>query len=134
MNKQKIIIIVVLILVAGLSVVVSKQLSAKKAQREFNANVSIPLAVTGRGTFVCLPHKDTTGPQTLECASGFLTEANEYYAVSTEELPEEFRNLTQTDQRVEITGLTVPVEALSTDMWQKYNMKGIIQIKTIKKI
>lgn len=37
--------------------------------------------VTVEGTYVCLPHKDTTGPQTDECALGIKTDDNRYYGL-----------------------------------------------------
>ena len=33
------------------------------------------------GEFVCLPHTDTTGPQTEECAFGLKTADGKYYAL-----------------------------------------------------
>lgn len=41
--------------------------------------------VTLSGTIVCLPHKDTSGPQTLECAFGLKDETERYYALTTED-------------------------------------------------
>jgi hypothetical protein len=38
--------------------------------------------VTIKGTALCLPHKDTTGPQTMECAYGLKDESGIYYALS----------------------------------------------------
>lgn len=37
--------------------------------------------VSLEGTLVCLPHKNTDGPQTLECASGLRTNKDKYYAL-----------------------------------------------------
>jgi hypothetical protein len=37
--------------------------------------------VTMEGTIVCLPHRDTSGPQTLECAYGLLGEDDNHYAL-----------------------------------------------------
>jgi hypothetical protein len=33
------------------------------------------------GTAVCLPHKDTSGPQTMECAYGLKDDTGRYYAL-----------------------------------------------------
>lgn len=35
--------------------------------------------ISVRGTVICLPHKDTSGPQTLECAFGLRTNDNRHY-------------------------------------------------------
>jgi len=40
--------------------------------------------VSLRGTSTCLPHIDTSGPQTLECAIGLKTEDGKYYALAGE--------------------------------------------------
>jgi hypothetical protein len=37
--------------------------------------------VTASGTLACLPHKDTNGPITEECAIGLRTEDGRYYAL-----------------------------------------------------
>lgn len=37
--------------------------------------------ITLQGKVVCLPHKDTSGPQTLECAFGFQDTNGNYYAL-----------------------------------------------------
>lgn len=37
---------------------------------------------TVEGEIVCLPHKDTDGPQTLECAYGVKLDDGTYYAVA----------------------------------------------------
>lgn len=33
------------------------------------------------GTVLCLPHKDTSGPQTMECAYGLQAEDGKYYGL-----------------------------------------------------
>lgn len=38
--------------------------------------------VTIKGESVCLPHRNTDGPQTMECAQGIKTSDGTYYAVS----------------------------------------------------
>lgn len=37
--------------------------------------------ITLEGEFVCLPHRDTTGPVTLECTFGFMDKDENYYLV-----------------------------------------------------
>lgn len=91
-----------------------------------------PVTVTVRGTYICLPHKDTTGPQTLECAMGIKTDAAGNYALDFSMLPA--GAYTSGDARVSVTGELVPVEALSSDMWQKYDMEGIIRATSVTKL
>jgi hypothetical protein len=45
------------------------------------AATSKPGDVTITGTILCLPHKDTSGPQTMECAYGLKDEAGNYYGL-----------------------------------------------------
>lgn len=51
----------------------------KKQQGGSAPAVSTQTTLTG--TFSCLPHTDSKGPQTLECALGMLSDTGEYYAL-----------------------------------------------------
>jgi hypothetical protein len=79
------------------------------------------------GTQVCLPHKDTTGPQTLECAIGMKTEAGDYYVLDlnlVSQAPADIPN----GKAFTASGFITPIEYLNTDQWQKYNVKGIFSV------
>lgn len=78
------------------------------------------------GEYVCLPHKDTEGPQTDECAAGIKTVADEYYALDLAQA-EELDSLTLGD-RISATGLVTPIERLSTDHWKQYMIEGIFSV------
>lgn len=86
-----------------------------------------PQNVTLSGTYVCLPHLNTSGAQTTECAFGIKTDDGVYYAVNFGQSADA---MTQFRGGAHITadGFVVIKEALSTDQWQKYNMKGIFTI------
>lgn len=82
------------------------------------------------GTFVCLPHKDTTGPQTEECAFGIKTDAGVHYAVNfgaSATMMEQFR----AGAHGTFTGFITPKETLSTNHWNKYIMEGIFTITEV---
>ena len=80
------------------------------------------------GEYVCLPHRDTSGPQTMECAFGLKTAPDTYYALDTYVYSGDvFMNLSM-GTRVTVEGLVTPVEMLSSDHWQKYNIKGIMSV------
>lgn len=84
---------------------------------------SQPKRVTMEGEIVCLPHRNTSGPQTMECAFGIKTDEGEYYAFDTglmSSMPTQY-----TSGRIRANGILTPIEELSTDQWQKYNIKGI---------
>ncbi len=95
-------------------------------------------AVTSRevsmvGTFTCLPHADTTGPQTLECAFG-IKEAGtgDHYALDTQFLADKsLIGTISNDAPIRVDGLLTPIEMLSSDHWRKYAIKGILSARTI---
>jgi hypothetical protein len=86
-----------------------------------------PQKVTLSGTYVCLPHLDTSGPQTDECAFGLKTDDGVYYAVNFGELADALEQF-QTREHITAEGFVVIKEALSSDQWARYNMKGIFTI------
>ncbi len=79
------------------------------------------------GEYVCLPHRDTSGPQTMECALGIKTDAGDYYAVDFSAMSQQGPGL-ETGDRFTATGLITPIELLSTDHWQKYDVEGIFSV------
>jgi hypothetical protein len=94
----------------------------------------IPHRQTVLGTWECLPHKDTSGPQTTECALGiFSKEDNKHYALNLSLMsraPVDYR----TGTTLRVSGILVPIEQLSTEQWQKYDIAGIISATTIDEV
>lgn len=91
---------------------------------------STPQNVTLSGTYTCLPHKDTTGPQTEECAFGFKADTGEYYAVNfgaSAKAMEQFRS----GAHITADGFVVSKEVLGTTEWDQYSMKGMFTITTV---
>ncbi len=86
------------------------------------------------GTFSCLPHKDTSGPVTLECAYGIKTEIGRHYALDTSLLSQTAMATLESGSKVQVTGTMVPVEALSSNQWAKYDIIGIIQVTKVQKL
>lgn len=89
-----------------------------------------PVSVTLSGTYVCLPSLDPKTPPSEECVFGLKTDDSEYYMVN---FGQSASAKEQFDKRVNITaeGFVVIKEALNTDHWVKYNMKGIFTITKI---
>lgn len=89
-----------------------------------------PYRATLTGEYLCLPHVDQDGPQTLECALGLKTESGEYYAL-------DFRLMSQTlpmlamGETFTASGLIAPIEMLSTDHWEKYPIVGIFSVTNL---
>ncbi len=90
----------------------------------------MPQTVTLSGTYTCLPHKDTTGPQTEECAFGFKTDAGDYYAVNFGQSATAMQQF-QSGAHITADGFIVPTELLSTDQWRIYTMKGMFTVTNV---
>lgn len=86
---------------------------------------------TVNGVFTCLPHRDTSGPQTMECAFGLRSEDGSHYALDWGDSATSAFDLPM-DRKFSVTGLFVPIEALSTDYWQRYAVRGIIKVASYK--
>lgn len=81
------------------------------------------------GEFVCLPHRDTSGPQTMECAYGMKTNDGIHYGMDLSKTHISSFDLPM-GRQYSVTGILVPIENLSTDYWQKYNIRGIMQVSS----
>ncbi len=80
-------------------------------------------AVTIEGEVVCLPHKNSDGPQTLECALGIKDDAGRYYGLrDTSEFP-------PTHIRFRVRGNLQP--PASDD---RYNVAGNITVTELTKL
>lgn len=94
----------------------------------------LPKTVTLEGEYTCIPHKDTSEPQTMECALGIKATDGQYYSLDTQELGSNPIMDLATGSRLQVEGILVPLEALSTDHWRIYNMRGIIRVTSLKKL
>lgn len=126
-NKNTIIGIVLLIALAVVGYFFFSGYSFNFNKTKYAELDSTPRNMTLSGTYVCLPHLDTTGPQTMECAFGLRTDSGEYYAVNFGQSADAIAQF-QSEAHITAEGFVVIKEALSTDQWQKYNMKGIFTI------
>lgn len=85
-----------------------------------------PAAVTTLdGTPVCLPHKNSDGPQTLECAVGLKTDDGIFYGISGDK-SNSLSSAAGSDKKVRITGTLEP----STDTI--YDIEQIITISQVE--
>ncbi len=123
MNPQykKIIIALIIVALCALAYV------AIRSSREMPPLDSVPYNTTLSGTYVCLPHIDTSEPQTEECAFGLKTDDGDYYAVNFGQSAENKEQF-ETKKHIRAEGFVVIKEALNSDQWFKYNMKGIFTI------
>lgn len=80
------------------------------------------------GTFTCLPHKNTDGPQTLECALGVKSDDGHYYALSSAGATAYSASATTpTGARVRVVGR---VGVTGPGNWEQYDIVGIVEVST----
>ncbi len=131
-NKTNIWLGVLGILILASSIVYVHTHNLEEPGPVFEEVATVPTEATITGSFTCLPHRNTDGPQTLECASGLETNDGNFYALDLSAFSypaDEFG----TGEAIKVTGLLVPIEQISSDMWQKYNIKGIMRVTNITK-
>lgn len=78
------------------------------------------------GVFECLPHRGD-GPTTMECAFGVRADDGRYYAVNFGASAGAMERF-MAGERMQAEGFFVPQEALSTDQWAKYDIRGIFTV------
>lgn len=94
----------------------------------------LPQRVSKVGFWECLPHKNTSGPQTTECAFGIaIDQSDAHYAISMNLLESGPVNFA-TGTKIKVEGVLVPANQLSTDIWQKYPIDGIIEVTSIQEV
>ena len=88
------------------------------------APVSTKMSVKGK--VLCLPHKNTSGPQTMECAYGLQGIDGKYYALS--DTDPTYANLSKLpmNENVVISGTFTPKEN------DKYPTVGILTIESVQ--
>lgn len=93
----------------------------------------IPQRVTVTGVWECLPHVPGA-PPTEECGFGLKEDGtNNHYAIDTSLMARMFDGYS-TGTHVRVEGVLVKKEMLSTNMWQKYDIVGIIAATMIEEI
>ncbi len=85
------------------------------------------MRTTIRGKVICLSHRDTSGPQTMECAYGLKADDGRNYAINSNLLSQGIPTYNVGDT-ISANGTVTPVEELSADIWQKYDIYGIFSI------
>lgn len=88
----------IVILALLIAVVASRQASAPSSVVPVDGST-----VSLTGEFTCLPHKDTSGPQTMECAFG-LKAGDTYYALGDSTSDYSLLSKLVTGQTVSVTG------------------------------
>lgn len=86
------------------------------------------------GEYICLPHKDTSGPQTLECALGLRVDNGEFYAMDTSYINPAITFQLQTGAQIKVSGYITPTEEVSMSPWLQYNIVGIVQVTKVEEL
>ena len=81
--------------------------------------------ITFSGEIVCLPHKNTSGPQTAECAYGLKTPEGMYYALHDSDPRYKHISDISMGKKGEVQGLFTP----KTD--KIYPIEGIIEVQSV---
>jgi hypothetical protein len=99
---------------------------------EKGAYSALPQRRTIIGYWECLPHKNTSGPQTAECALGIAVDQSDgHYALDTRLMAQYPVNFS-TGTKVRVSGVVTPAEQLSSI--QKYDIDGVISATEIVEI
>jgi hypothetical protein len=128
---QKIILsigVVIFLLVAGFYAFNSYIYNEKQEPNEVQAYRG-----TLAGEYICLSFKDDAKEAQDVCQFGIKTEAGEYYAVDFALMSQEKTELNIGD-KFSANGLITPIEMLSSDHWQQYQVTGIFSVTDSVKI
>lgn len=85
------------------------------------------------GSWECLPHKNTKGPETVECAFGVVVDrSTTHYAL-------DLSNFSGVDnfpagEHLRVTGTRVERNQTNAWMWERYPIDGIIRIPSFEEI
>lgn len=118
MKKPIILIGILIILVAGYAAW-TKSHPARLSTDPYEDTLS--------GTIDCLPAKDPSLPATAECKLALKTDEGDYYGL-------DFHMMTMpyptpvTGATISAYGLITPIENMSSDQWQRYNIKGVFSV------
>lgn len=119
-SRNRILLLIIAIVIVGIAVWIGK---AVQAPRTDNASKTNKVSLTGK--LVCLPHKNSDGPQTLECAYGFRTEGGTYYALREKDQSNPVLNAVPNDETVEVSG------TLQEGTSATYKMEGTITVEKL---
>lgn len=133
-QKTALAIVILLVVLAGFYLVFNFK-GDNPAENTPAALSDAPQAISIQGEYLCLPPKGEKKPEALDCTLGVKTDNGVYYAIDAQ--GENARNVLftlQTGLKIQIDGTLVPIEQISSDAWQKYDIGGIVITESIKRI
>lgn len=125
--KQLILIavpVIVLVIVLALWFMRDEAGAPSVPNQNTQEQLSRPEIIKISGEIICLPHKDTSGPQTLECALGLKDEGGENYSLSTSS-PDQISSL-PVGSKVTVMARSEPPAPNSN-----YDIVGSLQVQTV---
>jgi len=88
------------------------------------------IPVTFSGVYECLPLLHPPELEQIECTFGILSDDGSHYAVNFGQSADSM-NQFKNKEHITAEGFIVLKESLSTNHWDKYNMKGIFTVTRI---
>lgn len=84
------------------------------------------------GEYACLPHADTEGPKTGECALGIHAQDGKYYALDMSGItaPSALDEVRVGDI-ISVTGTLVPVGMVTNTQWKRYAIEYIMAAREL---
>ena len=104
-----------------------------QVQKE-NYKKDIPQRIRVQGVWECLPHRNTSGPHTLECAFGIAVDHSDAHYGLNLLLPEQGPIDYPTGTHIEVEGILMPKDESNSNTREKYLIDGIIGVTSIKEI
>ncbi len=94
--------------------------------------IPVDTPITMEGEIVCLPHRDKTGVQTLECAYGFFGIDNRYYGLKNLNQMDLVEGKITTGQQIQISG-TLLSEPSNVEE-KMYDIAGTIEVESYAQV
>lgn len=91
-----------------------------------------PRRATLSGTTVCLPHRDQSGPHTMECAFGLQTSDSTRYALDLSVLQTSELFDLPVNQPLTVEGTLVPLDDIEQQLWKTYDISGQLRVSSIR--
>ena len=117
--------VILLAMVVGLGIILSQKNGWLEPSTP--APTITPGDISVEGTIVCLPHKNTEGPQTLECAFGLRSDTGDHYGLRNLNQDRLIDGTLSVSTRVRVSG-----KVAAPDENEKYGVVGNIDIESIE--
>ena len=118
--KPVLITLLVIIILGGLG------FGGFMAYKKYQENNQPPKkeTISLEGEIVCLPHKNTEGLQTLECAAGLKTDDGTHYGLSSKESVSPLTAAAGSKKRASVSGALEPASDAT------YDIKGVVVVES----